>query len=76
MIEKQVTRIGPKMKMAVSYVSQNPGCHPCTAGRSIGPNHSVCFGLQSVNRAISAGLIRSEPDPGHRGRSILFVVGD
>lgn len=68
-------RIGPRMQMAVDYVSRHQGSHPCVVASRIGPNHSVSFGLQSVKRAIAAGLLVSKPDPKHKGRSFVYTPG-
>ena len=53
-------RIGPRMSRVVDVVRSNPGCAKIVPARAVAPNGSLMYGYQSVNRAIRAGLIRSE----------------
>lgn len=73
---KTLTRIGPQMRAAVYFVSQNPGCAilPVAkylhAGARTGNNNA--HGYNPVHRAIRAGLIRAERGAG--GRYALYAV--
>lgn len=69
-------RIGPQMKAAVHFVTQNPGCAilPVAKYLHIGARsgrNNAC-GYNPVHRAIAAGLIRAEA--GEHGAYRLYVV--
>lgn len=65
-------RIGPRMESCAAYVARNPGCHPVDVARAVGPNGSTQYGYRIVGRALAAGLIKSEPDPRHKCRTLLY----
>lgn len=52
-------RIGPKMKLAVEYVTEHPGCCKAPVARHVFHYDRGwrAFGYAAVNRAINAGLI-------------------
>jgi len=52
-------RIGPKMKLALEYVAEHPGCCKAPVARHVFRYDRGwrAFGYATVNRAIDAGLI-------------------
>jgi hypothetical protein len=56
-MENNTRRIGPKMQAAHDYVATHPACNKLAVAKHIGPNHSLRYGYNAVDRAINAGLI-------------------
>ena len=61
----ETPRIGPKMTMVAWYVWRHPGCVKYHAAEFAAPgadkgSPGIGFGYASVNRAVSAGLVRAE----------------
>lgn len=52
--------VGPRMAEVLSYVQRHPGCPKLHPARVVAPNGSLMYGYRTVNRAIAAGLVRSE----------------
>lgn len=52
-------RIGPKMIEAYEYIKTHPYCTKLEVAKAIGPNGSVRYGYEIVNRTISAGIINA-----------------
>lgn len=72
-------RIGPKMAMVAWYVYRHPGCVKYHAAEFSAPgadmgSPGVGYGYASVNRAISAGLVRAE-SKGSRYALYLTAAG-
>lgn len=63
-------RIGHQMTAAANYVTDNPGCTKMAVAAAVGPNGSLRFGYEVVDRAIHAGLIQAHQTP--RGAYQLF----
>ena len=51
---------GNKMKAAVEFVRNNPGCTKLAPAEAVGPNGSRRYGYATVDRCIRAGLIVAE----------------
>jgi len=56
-----MTRIGPRMIDAVSFVADKPGCPILPVAEHVGPNGSRQYGYRTVHRAIEAGLLEHRP---------------
>ena len=56
---KKINRIGPRMREALEYISEHPGCPAVDVARDVGPNGSTRYGYRTVHRCISAGLVRN-----------------
>lgn len=48
-----------KMRLAVDYVRQHPGCAILPVAKAVGPHGSLKYGYRIVHRAIKAGLIKA-----------------
>lgn len=51
------SKIGPKMREAIAFVAENPGCPKLPVAEHVGPNGSRRYGYATVDRCIAAGLI-------------------
>jgi hypothetical protein len=58
-------RIGPKMVDAAEVVNRYPGCTKKEVAKIVGPNQSLRYGYQIVDRAIGAGLIHARACGNH-----------
>jgi hypothetical protein len=63
-------RIGHKMRAALNYIAEHPGCTKLAAALAVGPNGSTKFGYATVDRCITAGLVRADGD----GRKYALYV--
>lgn len=56
-----MSRMGPRMRDVVWWVSRMPGCYMVVVASKVGPNGSLKYGYRTVHRAIRAGLVRKVP---------------
>jgi hypothetical protein len=54
-----MNRIGPRMMDVLDIVARYPGCPKIVPARAVGPNGSLNFGYRTVDRVISAGLVKA-----------------
>ncbi len=67
-------RIGCKMKAVESLALATNGIAVIDAARRVGPHGSLCYGYQTIRRAVKAGIVKYGPPlPGRRGATILPV---
>jgi hypothetical protein len=68
-------RIGPKMALVARLANQPGGIAVIDAARRVGPHGSLCYGYQTVRRAIWAGLVMCgrATEPGRRGRLLTTM---
>lgn len=67
-----MARYAPKQDWAVDIVRDNPGCTKMFVAERVGPNGSLNYGYQIVNRALANGRLRADYDL-RTGRYSLFV---
>lgn len=66
-------RIGRKMQAVKFYCQSSPRA-VIDVAKLVGPYGSLCFGYQTVRRAVAAGIVKYAPPlPGRRGLSIVAV---
>ena len=68
-------RIGSKMAAVRMLAGLSAtGIAVIDAARRVGPHGSLCYGYQTVRRAVKAGIVRYGPPlPGRRGASLIAV---
>lgn len=67
------TRIGRQMRMVAEMAARGPVARIDVAA-AVGPHSSLCYGYQTVQRAVRAGLVRlAAPLPGRRGATLVLA---
>lgn len=71
--KRQRPRIGPRMRDAIAFIRENPGCTKLAVVEHIAPTPYINkqYGYAVVNRCIASGLVRGSYV---RGRWSLYVV--
>lgn len=72
---KQTNRIGPRMREAVEYIADHPGCSAVDVARHVGPHGSTQYGYRTVHRCIAAGLVRNRTPEGRWYSLCLTELG-
>lgn len=65
-------RVGPRMADVLRLVRQGPRA-VIDVARAVGPHGSLCYGYQTIRRAVRSGIVRYGPPlPGRRGLSVAL----